>query len=44
MSAASAPHLLEALAIQRRVVGALLMREVITRYGRYNLGVRKVSF
>jgi capsular polysaccharide transport system permease protein len=27
------------LAIQRRVIGALLMREVITRYGRENLGM-----
>jgi capsular polysaccharide transport system permease protein len=27
------------LAIQRRVIGALLMREVITRFGRHNLGV-----
>lgn len=27
------------LAIQRRVVGALLMREVITRFGRENIGV-----
>lgn len=26
-------------AIQRRVIGALLMREVITRYGRHNVGV-----
>jgi ABC-type polysaccharide/polyol phosphate export permease len=25
-------------AIQRRVIGALLMREVITRYGRHNIG------
>jgi ABC-type polysaccharide/polyol phosphate export permease len=27
------------LAIQRRVIGALLMREVITRFGRHNIGV-----
>jgi ABC-type polysaccharide/polyol phosphate export permease len=26
------------LAIQRRVIGALLMREVLTRYGRHNIG------
>jgi capsular polysaccharide transport system permease protein len=30
---------LRSLAIQRRVIGALLMREVITRFGRHNLGV-----
>jgi capsular polysaccharide transport system permease protein len=30
---------LKALAVQRRVLGALLMREVITRFGRENLGV-----
>ncbi|MGY4830598.1 ABC transporter permease [Sphaerotilaceae bacterium SBD11-9] len=30
---------LRSLAIQRRVLGALLMREVITRFGRENLGV-----
>jgi capsular polysaccharide transport system permease protein len=29
----------ESLAIQRRVIGALLMRELITRYGRHNIGV-----
>lgn len=28
----------EALAIQGRVIGALLMREVLTRYGRHNIG------
>src|SRR5687767_13916997 len=26
------------LAIQRRVIGALMLREVITRFGRHNLG------
>lgn len=31
--------LLGSLAVQRRVIGALLMREVITRFGRQNLGV-----
>ena len=30
--------LLEALQIQRRVIGALLMREILTRYGRSNIG------
>jgi ABC-type polysaccharide/polyol phosphate export permease len=30
---------MRSLAIQRRVIGALLMREVITRFGRDNLGV-----
>lgn len=39
MPATRTPGLLDALAIQRRVVHALLMREVITRFGRYNLGV-----
>lgn len=29
----------QSLAIQRRVIGALLMREVITRFGRENVGV-----
>jgi capsular polysaccharide transport system permease protein len=41
MSAAAAPQgptLAESLAIQSRVVGALLMREIVTRYGRHNLG------
>lgn len=30
--------LLQSLAIQKRVVFALLMREIITRYGRHNIG------
>jgi capsular polysaccharide transport system permease protein len=34
----SHPHFLRSIAIQKRVVGALLMREVITRYGRHNIG------
>lgn len=34
----SAESLLQSWAIQRRVIGALLMREVLTRYGRHNLG------
>ncbi|WP_257554433.1 ABC transporter permease [Sphingobium sp. CFD-2] len=29
---------LQSLSIQSRVVGALLMREIITRYGRHNIG------
>ena len=28
----------ESLIIQKRVIGALLMREIITRYGRNNIG------
>lgn len=32
------PPLLRSIAIQRRVIGALLMREVITRFGRHNIG------
>lgn len=32
------PSLRRSLAIQMRVIGALLMREVITRYGRHNIG------
>lgn len=32
------PALKESLAVQGRVVGALLLREVITRYGRHNIG------
>jgi len=31
-------HLLQAFFIQKRVVGALLLREIITRYGRNNVG------
>lgn len=31
--------LLRSVDIQRRVVGALLLREIITRYGRHNIGV-----
>lgn len=30
--------LVQALALQRRVIGALLMREILTRYGRRNIG------
>jgi capsular polysaccharide transport system permease protein len=33
------PTLLHSLSVQRRVIAALMMREVITRFGRRNLGV-----
>ena len=33
------PSLLRSLGVQRRVLYALMMREVITRFGRQNLGV-----
>lgn len=33
------PELRKSLAIQLRVIGALLLREIITRYGRHNVGV-----
>jgi capsular polysaccharide transport system permease protein len=39
MTTQSVPSLLQCLAIQRRVLHALLLREVITRFGRKNLGV-----
>jgi capsular polysaccharide transport system permease protein len=39
MSTESTPSLLHCLEIQRRVLHALLMREIITRFGRENLGV-----
>lgn len=32
------PSLRRSWAIQRRVIGAMLMREVLTRYGRHNIG------
>lgn len=32
------PGLLDSLKVQRRIVGALFMREVLTRYGRHNIG------
>jgi ABC-2 type transport system permease protein/capsular polysaccharide transport system permease protein len=35
---ASERSLLGSWAVQRRVIGALLMREVLTRYGRHNIG------
>jgi capsular polysaccharide transport system permease protein len=37
-SAATETPLLRSLAIQMKVIGALLMREVITRYGRHGIG------
>jgi capsular polysaccharide transport system permease protein len=39
MNTESMPSLLHSLRIQRRVLHALLMREIITRFGRENLGV-----
>ena len=39
MEITSKPSLLRCLRIQRRVMHALLMREIITRFGRENLGV-----
>src|SRR5207302_10822643 len=35
--AAQQPDFLRSLAIQTRVIGALVMREIITRYGRHNI-------
>lgn len=37
-AAENRPGLMRSLAIQRRVVHALIMREVLTRYGRHNIG------
>jgi ABC-type polysaccharide/polyol phosphate export permease len=34
----SGVSLLQSWTVQRRVIGALLMREVLTRYGRHNIG------
>jgi capsular polysaccharide transport system permease protein len=39
MSTETTPSLLSCLGIQRRILHALLMRELITRFGRENLGV-----
>src|ERR1700735_1168806 len=39
MTTESTPALLRCLQVQRRVLYALLMREIITRFGRENLGV-----
>lgn len=38
MEQVTVPSLRRSWAVQRRVVGALLMREVLTRYGRHNIG------
>jgi len=38
MEARHSTSLTRSLAIQSRVIGALLMREIITRYGRHNIG------
>jgi capsular polysaccharide transport system permease protein len=35
---AAGTSLLRSLAIQRRVLGALLLREILTRFGRHNIG------
>lgn len=34
----SRQSLLHSLSVQRRIIGALLMREILTRYGRHNIG------
>lgn len=39
MNTRTSSSLAASLRIQRRVIGALLLREVITRYGRHNIGV-----
>jgi ABC-type polysaccharide/polyol phosphate export permease len=39
MNPSTQPSLLRSLAIQRQVMHALMMREIITRFGRENLGV-----
>lgn len=39
MQTTTEPSLMRCLTIQRRVIHALLMREIITRFGRENLGV-----
>jgi capsular polysaccharide transport system permease protein len=36
---ATQTSLLKSFAIQRRVIGALMLRELITRFGRHNIGV-----
>jgi ABC-type polysaccharide/polyol phosphate export permease len=35
---ATAPSLRKSWVVQKRVIGALLMREILTRYGRHNIG------
>ena len=37
-SLAEPPSLRSCLSVQKRVLGALLMREILTRYGRHNIG------
>jgi len=34
----------QALHVQRRVIGALMMRELLTRYGRHNIGFLWIIF
>jgi capsular polysaccharide transport system permease protein len=43
-SSPTQPSLRRSLAIQMRVIGALLMREVLTRYGRRNIGFMWLFF
>ena len=38
VSRASAPSLRDSLRVQGRVLVALLLREMLTRYGRHNIG------
>lgn len=38
MTGAAQPSLVTSLNVQRRVIGALLIREMLTRYGRHNIG------
>lgn len=38
MTTAGGANLADCWRVQRRVIGALLMREVLTRYGRHNIG------
>ncbi len=38
MDVASAPTLRESMRVQVRILGALLVREMLTRYGRHNIG------
>ena len=38
MSSGASSSLLQSWAVQRRIIGALLMREILTRYGRHNIG------
>jgi len=38
MASAAQPSLIANLKVQRRVLGALLIRELLTRYGRHNIG------